>query len=210
MADNKEPTSKVRAVRSSASGKVLQKVRIVGIAYVDLDGQILRCNEEFGRIQGDDPTHLTGRNVIDLTSPEDRDRARVNLKNLAEGSTEYVIHEKAYVNRSGETVHCRCQFIRTGDHITSFVYEFNPTDSHTDRIRQLEKYIGELLEIISRSNGINLKVTGTDNSVNANADNQSQASNTFHQIPPRDASGQVLWVVLALVAVYFVVRLLSE
>lgn len=169
---------------SNSSWKILNKVKIIGIANVDFDGRILRCNEEFGRIQGDDPTHLVGRNVIELTSPEDRERARANLDNLSTGKVEYVIHEKTYVNRSGDSVNCRCQFLRTSEYITSFIYEFDPHDSHVERIRQLEEYIGKLLEVVSKTNGINMNI-GDNNSTNVSADNQSQANVSNQWSPPQ-------------------------
>lgn len=159
---------------------ILENVRILGIANVDFDGVILWCNEEFARLQSDAPIHLVGKNVIQLTAADDRERARVNLANLGNGKVEYVIHEKRYASRAGELVNCRCQFLAVRDvpdpYILSLVYEWDPATPYIERINQLEQLLGEFVARSQKSSGVKISMTGNDNSQNATANNQSQAT----------------------------------
>jgi len=189
----------------SSPWAVFKRVSIIGIAHVSFDGVVLRCNDEFARLIGDDPTHLIGQNVVSLTSPEDRERARVNLANLGDGTVDSIQHEKRYVSRAGHEVPVRGQFIAVRSvpepYITSFIYEYDPDDSHVERIQQLESLIAELLSKLQSNYGVNVNVTGQDNSNNATADNQSQASisNQWNQ-PPRPAPTKLIGVILAAAA----------
>lgn len=160
----------------------LKRCDLVGFAYLDYDGVILECNEKFANIQGDAPIHVSGKNVIDITSPEDRQRTVVNLQRLKSGEVDSVQHDKRYLARSGKTVNCRSQLVavREGNdaYILSVAYEYDPKDSEAKRIAVLEDYVAKLLEVISRSQGISFNVSGNDNSQNATANNQSQATVT--------------------------------
>lgn len=187
--------------------KLLDRLEKIGVALVSFDGKILQCNSEFARIQGDDMTHLVGRNVVDLTATEDRERASLNLSRLSSGDSDSITHDKKYISRSGDMVSCRCQFIanrsKRSSCIVAFVFEFDPGDSQKLRILRLESQIEKLMSVIALTNGVSIKMsnsntnanTQNDSSVKATADNGSNLQLTTN------STKSMMIVVVTLIAV---------
>lgn len=178
---------------------IFERVEIVGIADLSFDGVVLRCNREFARLQGDEPVSCLGENLISMTAPDDRERIRVSLARLASSEVDSVQHEKRYVTRGGHEVPCRGQFIAVRDsepYVTAFIYIY---ESQSERINKLESLIAEIFGTLQHD--VNVNVTGQDNSNNAHADNQSQASisNNWNQ-PPRQSSGPPWGLIGAMLA----------
>jgi diguanylate cyclase (GGDEF)-like protein/PAS domain S-box-containing protein len=79
----------------------------IGIAMIDLDGDVLRANSAYGRIVGYPGARLCGMNVHDLTHPQDRESSKAEMARFvsktADVSDTYRL-EKRYLNAEGREV----------------------------------------------------------------------------------------------------------
>ena len=161
---------------------LLKQTTAFGVAALTFDGKIVRCNEKFGEMHGDEPEQICGRNEIELTCHEDRDRARASLY-LLESEKTSVQYDKKNLSRSG-SVDVRCQYLafRGGKTpmILVFVYE-RDSENHVARITQLEEYVSRLIEVIGQTQGVQVNMTGTNSSQNADHGAQISNSSTVNQ-----------------------------
>lgn len=133
----------------------------IGVAHVSLDGTIERCNRAFADVLQTDPTHLIGRNVVEITSEAGRQEARKNLETLREGRATEIKHSKEYIAADGTTVsrrlHAVCVNVKNVRLVISIVYE----DTSAAEIRANE-YEKKLLEIADRLSTNRVNVTMAD------------------------------------------------
>lgn len=73
----------------------------VGILHTSLRGQILECNECFGRMVGYSPSELVGLSFQQITPAEDRDLGTDVALRLLSGDLETASFEKRYVRKDG-------------------------------------------------------------------------------------------------------------
>ena len=73
----------------------------VGIQQLANDGRLLMVNEAFGRMLGYSENELLGRDVIDLTHPDDRARNNAVRGPTIRGERDWHEVEKRYVHRDG-------------------------------------------------------------------------------------------------------------
>ena len=161
--------------------RTLERLEGIGVVSVSMDGQILRCNDAFGVILSDDKVHLVGRNIVDLTVPEDRARSRESLLKLSSGEVGHIRAIQCYLSKSGSETCCRVFKMRIqgsgDDQLLYWAYEFEKNDSDTKRVEKLETLLEKFLAIAYRSNGhgVDIKMINSDNSQSAKADRGGQA-----------------------------------
>lgn len=152
---------------------VYEKLDDIGVVEVDSDGNILKCNAAFSELFEDAPMHLVGKSVIDLTSPEDRGKARKNLQWLFEGTVESIKHQKHYA--LGQRRMLQTFYHPTPvPHLLSFVYE-SEDQSLQIRVRELEQLHLETLRVLTNKTS-EVNVTMNDASQHASADRGGRAS----------------------------------
>jgi len=163
--------------------KTLERLEGIGVASVSLDGDIIRCNNAFGVLLSDDKIHLAGKNIVSLTAPEGRARARECLTKLAAGEVHHVRVIQRFISGSGDEVSCRVLKMSvdgSGEmELLYWAYEREKNDSDTKRVEKLESLLERFLEIVYRSNGrnsVDIKMVNSDSSQNANADHGGVAS----------------------------------
>lgn len=188
---------------------IFDRVDVVGIAVVSLDGIVDQCNDTFARFLQDDRANITGKHVVDLTAEEHRDRTRLNLQYLTEGHGEEIRHQKHYVTPFGDDVPVRLQsmLIRDDDrnpwYLLSFVVETTGRESFQE-LQTRNKQLEDLLATVLKSQSVTVNMVNNDNSQTATADNQATASitRTDHNAPPvkpaaSTLNGTLLGLILA-------------
>ena len=140
---------------------IYDRLQHIGVAHVGSDYRIIKCNACFASYFDQDALHMAGRSVIDITSPEDRDRARTNFDALASGASKHICHTKRYTRDSGATFSRMLETQSLDDKsLLSFVYEWDD-GSQELRIQQLQTLLTEALTVIG---GRGMTVTVNDNS----------------------------------------------
>lgn len=79
---------------------------VIGMALLDLEGRWLEVNPALCRLLGRSPEELTGRSVLDVTHPEDREASADRLGALAAGD-DRLTFEQRYVRSDGGIVWAR-------------------------------------------------------------------------------------------------------
>ncbi len=75
-----------------------------GIAHAGLDGHFQRVNQCFAQMLGYEPDELVGVSSWELTHPEDRWEDDEVRRELLEGTSSALHHERRYLHRSGAVV----------------------------------------------------------------------------------------------------------
>jgi PAS domain S-box-containing protein len=120
----RESEAKLRATQEHAG---------VGIAEVDAEGRMLRVNEALCTITGYARDELRGRNVFDITHPDDSPTERGDYARLVRGEAESYTREKRYVRRDGNErwVEVAASAVRDTD--GRFLYGVRIVQDVTDR-----------------------------------------------------------------------------
>ena len=120
----RESEAKLRATQEHAG---------VGIAEVDAEGRMLRVNEALCAITGYARDELRGRNVFDITHPDDSPTERGEYARLVRGEAESYTREKRYVRRDGSErwVEVAASAVRDAD--GHFLYGVRIVQDVTDR-----------------------------------------------------------------------------
>lgn len=79
----------------------------MGIALVDFDGRVLRCNHHFADLIGYSATELLQRTVAEITVPEDLTETRHLYQQLLDGKLQSTSYEKRYQRKDGGVVWVR-------------------------------------------------------------------------------------------------------
>ncbi|MEM6363286.1 MAG: hypothetical protein AAF745_02585 [Planctomycetota bacterium] len=148
--------------------EVFDELTDIGVAHVGPDRRVVRCNNCFARQFHQDAIHMPGTDVIDLTSPEDRERAHQNFDALLSGQTASIRHSKRYIAPGGASFSRMLETVAIdGPGLLSFIYEYD--DGNKDaRIQQLEGLLSEVLSLMGGKVNINMSQTN-DRSQNANS-----------------------------------------
>ena len=76
----------------------------VGIAHEDLAGRFLRVNEKFCAILGYTPAELLGKNVSEVTHPEDLAADLAQFDRLTRGELSSYTMEKRFIRKDGTAI----------------------------------------------------------------------------------------------------------
>jgi PAS domain S-box-containing protein len=79
----------------------------VAIAYADLDGHILRCNQFYADMVGRSQAEVVGMNFRDLVDPRDREENWTLSRQLVAGLTDKISLENRYIRKDGVSVWAR-------------------------------------------------------------------------------------------------------
>lgn len=188
--------------------RLFDACELFGIAILDFDGSIRRCNAEFARILHDDRTHIIGRNSLAYTAPADRERSRENLQAIHGGRASQISFEKSYVTTAGDYVRAKLQWLAIVPDgsapaaVLSLVHELGNCPQNlaaaNRRIEQLEELLGLVLK---NQQTVTVNMTGTDHSQTAIADNQSQATVTSNNASGNTNTQTALVAIIALLTV---------
>lgn len=138
----------------------------IGVYHVNRDSCIERCNAAFARFFHNDPIHMIGCDVMEITAVDFRDEARRSYGMLLSGKAEQVHHKKVFVRQDGSHFERTINAVRTFDgDVISFAYESADDTSE----RQL---LVESLEALSRTQSVNIKMTNADQSNTASHGSQ--------------------------------------
>jgi diguanylate cyclase (GGDEF)-like protein/hemerythrin-like metal-binding protein/PAS domain S-box-containing protein len=74
----------------------------IGIAMVDLNGNILEANQSLAELFGHSREELENMNLLDVWTPDERVQALAELKEAASGGPSRIVFERQYLNRQGE------------------------------------------------------------------------------------------------------------
>ena len=90
--------------RAEERFRILFERAAVGMAEVDLDGNFVRVNPEYGRITGYAPEELAGRHTSTITHPDDLATDRIQREATVRAAGGTVRREKRYIRKDGATV----------------------------------------------------------------------------------------------------------
>ncbi|MGH7123856.1 MAG: ATP-binding protein, partial [Stellaceae bacterium] len=77
----------------------------IGMAIIDVDGRYQRVNPALCDLFGYVESELTGRRLLEITHPSDRQTAEVNIERLRTAQVDRVETEKRYIAKDGRIVH---------------------------------------------------------------------------------------------------------
>lgn len=120
-----------------------------GIVLCDFGGRILNVNPGFCRLTGYADRELIGRDILDLTHPEDREADVENAMAVKNGRSDGYRMEKRYIRRDGEVVWVDVGVSALHDERGNIVYALGMVDDITDRKKVEEELLrskGELEE----------------------------------------------------------------
>lgn len=153
----------------------------IGIAKVGQDANILKCNAAFANIFGDDPIHLCGKNVIDITAPLHKEKEINNINQLFNKNVTNIKHIKQYQKSDGTCVEKKIHTFAIYDdkenvsYLLSFVYSpIKEKTNESKRIHELETMLCKVLSLLDKEP--NIEVIMNNQTQTVNADNNSNAS----------------------------------
>jgi PAS domain S-box-containing protein len=76
----------------------------VPIAFVGLDGRLLRVNQRYCDLVGYTPEELLGRTLFSITHPDDIDASLSALEHILDGDSQSLSLEKRYIRKDGSCV----------------------------------------------------------------------------------------------------------
>jgi diguanylate cyclase (GGDEF)-like protein/PAS domain S-box-containing protein len=103
----------------------------IGIAYVDFDGRILRCNPRFAEIIGYPLEEIAGKSLRDLTPAEYLAETMENVQRVKKGASRVAGWEKPYIRKDGSLTWVKVTSSVQNDgvarplHIVNFVEDIN-------------------------------------------------------------------------------------
>ena len=145
----------------------------IGIATVAEDTTIIRCNDAFAHILGEDKIHIQKRSIMEFTAPSDRERAKVSFNGLFTGQTTRVTHNKTYIKSNGTQVTKRLQTILLKSKGTPFLFSivYDHSTIYEKRIKELEKTLIDMKQPLRE---LTFNMSGQDNSQNIKGNNNTQ------------------------------------
>lgn len=112
---------------------------------------------------------LIGKNLVDITTQEDRADLRDRLTQLQRGEIVQVRHHKKYIKNGGGTIRCFSLIMAVDTvredrtrYLLDWCYEVFDNDSDNDRIRHLEDLLAEVLKVVSKTHGTNIVISNDD------------------------------------------------
>ena len=94
-----------RLLNSEIKYKSIFDQAAVGIVHVASDtGDVIDCNEQYSRMLGYPREELIGKNIHDITHPEDVAKGRDSIQKLIAGQIDNFSLEKRYVRKDGNIV----------------------------------------------------------------------------------------------------------
>lgn len=94
-----------RLLNSEIKYKSIFDQAAVGIVHVASDnGDVIDCNEQYSRMLGYSREEIIGKNIHDITYPEDVATGRESIKKLIAGEIDNFSLEKRYVRKDGKIV----------------------------------------------------------------------------------------------------------
>lgn len=178
----------------------------IGVALVNRQQFVVRCNQAFADIFDDDKIHVAGKSVIELTAIEDRDKARVNFASLFEQQGNSVRHRKRYQKPNGTTVekmlHTVAYKEQEGWFCVSFVYDVAETSELAKRCQELEQALAAMVMMLEKQ-GQSKMTVNLDQSTNQSADRGGSA--TISNGSNRSQFATIVVVALCIAAVAFAV-----
>lgn len=151
---------------------ILDRLEGIGVAELNTDGTVLRCNNDYARTLHSSPVSVVGKNLIDLTCHSDRDKLRNFLIAMQSGEINQIRHHKHFIRESGDTVRCFSLIMvvvsgcrKKGNYLLDWSYELGENESDSERVEKLELLLTEVLKIVSNSQGTNVTIK---NEVNDN------------------------------------------
>ncbi len=104
-----------------------------GIMLSDFEGRILEVNPSFSRVLGYSGQELVGRNIVDLTHPEDRKIEQAKAMELKEGRLEAFRLEKRFLGRDGRIIWAEIGMSGLHDDQGKIVYTLGMMEDITER-----------------------------------------------------------------------------
>lgn len=126
----------------------LNSLKGIGVAFVSLEGTILRCNEAFANLMDKSAHLMKNQNVWRMTSDEDRQETSVTLQRLRNGDIKEHEAVKRYVTAAGETKWCHL-FVQSiwengkPSYLRSWIHHL-PHHSDAEISRRALQYLVEL------------------------------------------------------------------
>lgn len=93
-----------------------------GMTVVDLEGRGLRVNDAFCRMLGYERHELLGKNIRDVTHPDDFGEDAEWMRRAIAGGSQSLERERRYVDRDGSTVwvHVRAELVRDDEGLPAY------------------------------------------------------------------------------------------
>lgn len=76
----------------------------IGMALTDLKGVFLKVNRAFCRMLGYSPSEILGKEIIDVSYPEDVQEEASKLQQMLKGELEFYHAEKRYLRKDGQVI----------------------------------------------------------------------------------------------------------
>jgi two-component system, cell cycle sensor histidine kinase and response regulator CckA len=119
-----------------------------GIAITDLDGRFVDANPTFVRLVGRSVDDLRGRDLLELTHPEDRAATRDHLSSVLAGDVSSAVLEKRHLATSGADVWVRASLALIRDeagqpsHLTTTIEDITASRLAQERLQRSERLQG--------------------------------------------------------------------
>lgn len=161
--------------------ETLNRLPTLGAAQVTPDGTMIRCNQAFASILGEDQRHLLGKSFItDLTGIEDRRRVEADFTDLLKQAVDSVAHVRTIQRPDGTSTGASvCAVIPSGQpDILYFIWRQAQTED-LDKLKAHNQQLEQLLALVLKNAnavapaaagaGVVFNVAGADRSRNYSA-----------------------------------------
>ncbi|SMF97412.1 PAS domain S-box-containing protein [Methylomagnum ishizawai] len=159
VAVTEDVTERKRAERALAASeerfRAIFEYAALGIAIIDAEGRLIRCNPAYCALLGHTQAELAHRIFLELVHPEDRADNLLGIQRLLAGELPYFEVENRYLRQDGEPVWVRkfVSFLRVpaqeAPHLMTLVTDMTERRRMEDALREGDRRKDEFLAILS-------------------------------------------------------------
>ncbi|BBL77074.1 hybrid sensor histidine kinase/response regulator [Methylomagnum ishizawai] len=159
VAVTEDITERKRAERALAASeerfRAIFEYAAIGIAIIDVEGRLIRCNPAYCALLGHTQVELAHRVFLELVHPEDRADNLLGIQRLLAGELPHFEVENRYLRQDGEPVWVR-KFVsllrgpaQEAPHLMTLVTDMTERRRMEDALREGDRRKDEFLAILS-------------------------------------------------------------
>jgi PAS domain S-box-containing protein len=113
----------------------------IGLAHIDLHGNILECNHSLGKMLGYSTDELKGMKIANITHPEDWEVEKLLDQEILFGKRDSYEIEKRFIHKNGQIIWARLRVSISRDETGDTEFLIGIAEDITDRLQEEKRHI---------------------------------------------------------------------